>query len=337
MPDLYDVLGVDKSASEKEIKTAFRQLSMKHHPDKNPDNQESLEKFQEISAAYDVLGDTEKRKQYDAESQSPFGGGMPPGFAGGFPGFMHPHHRQPHGFEEFADMNNVFNMMFGGGGGGGNGGGFAGMGGINIGGMPGVRIFHNGQPFGGHPFFQQQQMQKPPQIIRNVDITLEQCYQGCTVPMEVERWVMVDQSMRTIEREMLQVTIPRGLTEGDFIVLQGKGNRVNDELKGDIRIGLNIKNTSSFQRQGMDLILKRKINLKEALCGFSFEIQHLNGKILAIQNKNNITVITPNYKHVVPNMGMIRDNNSGNLIIEFDVEFPEKLTLDQIEKIRNIL
>ena len=87
----------------------------------------------------------------------------------------------------------------------------------------------------------------------------------------------------------------------------------------------------------MDLILKRKINLKEALCGFSFEIQHLNGKILAIQNKNNITVITPNYKHVVPNMGMIRDNNSGNLIIEFDVEFPEKLTLDQIEKIRNIL
>lgn len=337
MSDLYGVLGVEKGASEKEIKTAFRQLSMKYHPDKNPDSKESLEKFQEISAAYDVLGDSEKRTQYDNESQSPFHGGMPPpGFGGGgFPGFAH--HRQPQGFDDFADINNVFNMMFGGGGGGGAGGGFAGMGGVHMGGMPGVRIFHNGQPFGGHPFFQQQQMQKPPPIIRNVDITLEQCYVGCTVPMEVERWVMVDQSMRTIERETLQVNIPRGLNENDFIILQGKGNRVNDELRGDIKIGLNIRNTTIFQRQGMDLIIKRKVNLKEALCGFSFEIQHVSGKTLMIQNKNNVTVITPNYRHLLPNMGMIRDGNTGNLIIEFDVEFPEKLSTEQVEKLRDIL
>lgn len=337
MPDLYNVLGVDRNASEKEIKTAFRQLSMKHHPDKNPDNQESLEQFQEISAAYDVLSDPEKRRQYDMESQSPFGGGgggMPPGFGGGpgFPGFMH--QRQPQGFDDFADVNNVFNMMFGGGG---PGAGFAGMGGIHMGGMPGVRIFHNGQPFGGHPFFQQQQLQKPPPIIRNVDITLEQCYQGCSVTIEVERWVMVDQAMRTIERETLQVNIPAGLGEGDFIILQGKGNRVNDQLKGDVKIGLNISNTSIFQRQGMDLIIKRKINLREALCGFSFEIQHLNGKTLSIQNKNNVTVITPNYRHIVPKMGMVRDGNAGNLIIEFEVEFPDRLTPSQIEKLRDIL
>jgi DnaJ-class molecular chaperone len=87
----------------------------------------------------------------------------------------------------------------------------------------------------------------------------------------------------------------------------------------------------------MDLIIKRKLKLKEALCGFSFEIPHLNGKTLSIQNINNMTVITPNYKHVVPNMGMVRDGNSGNLIIEFELQFPDKLTNEQIEKLRDIL
>ena len=122
---------------------------MKYHPDKNPDSQESLEKFQEISAAYDVLGDTEKRQQYDQEARNPFAGMGGMG-AGGFPG--HPGFRPPGFGDDFHDINHVFNMMFGGGGGGG-GGGFAGMGGIHMGGMPGVRIFHNGQPFGGgNPF-----------------------------------------------------------------------------------------------------------------------------------------------------------------------------------------
>jgi DnaJ-class molecular chaperone len=333
MSDLYGVLGVDRNASEKEIKTAFRQLSMKYHPDKNPDNQEALEKFQTISAAYDVLSDNEKRQQYDQQSSNPFGGMG----GGGFPG--HPGFRHAAGVDDFGDINHVFNMMFGGGGGGGGFGGMGGMGGmggIHMGGMPGVRIFHNGQPFGGHPFFQQQ-MQKPPPIIKNIDITLEQCYQGCTIPVEIERWVLVDQSMRSIEREVVQITIPPGLTESDIIMLQGRGNKVNDQLKGDIKIAMNITNNTIFERHGMDLIIKRKLKLKEALCGFSFEIPHLNGKTLSIQNINNMTVITPNYKHVVPNMGMVRDGNSGNLIIEFELQFPDKLTNEQIEKLRDIL
>jgi DnaJ-class molecular chaperone len=328
MENPYDVLGVPSSASDKEIKTAFRQLSMKYHPDKNPDDPEATGKFQKISSAYDTLSHPEKKQQFDNQSNSPFGGGFPPG--------MH-----PMGGEDFGDINHVFNMMFGGGMPGGMGG-FPGMGGIHMGGMPGVRIFHNGNPMGGgHPFFQQhhqqQQMQKPPPLVRNIDITLEQCFQGITLPLEIERWVMIDHSMRTIEREVIQVTIPPGLTESDFVILRDRGNRVNDQVKGDIKIGIHIKNDTIFQRQGMDLIYKKNITLKEALCGFSFDIQHVSGKMLTINNKTNVTVISPNYKKIVPQMGMLRENNHGNLIIEFDVEFPESLTQEQVEQLRNIM
>lgn len=318
----YDVLGVSNTANEKEIKTAFRKLSMQYHPDKNPDDPESTSKFQEISSAYDTLSHPEKREQFDQQANSPFGHpGMHPG--------MHP----MGGGGEFGDINHVFNMMFGGGGGGMGMGGFPGMG--------GVRIFHNGQSMGGgHPFFQQQQqqqMQKPPPLIRNVEITLEQCFQGITLPLEIERWVMIDHSMRTIEREVIQVTIPPGLTDSDFIILRDIGNRINDQNKGDIKIGINIKNDTIFKREGMDLFYKKTITLKESLCGFSFDIQHLNGKILTINNKTNVTVISPNYKKMVPQMGMIRENVQGNLFIEFDIEFPSSLTPEQIDSLRTIM
>ena len=74
MSNPYHVLGVDNNATDKEIKTAFRQLSMKYHPDKNPDDPAATAKFQEISSAYDTLSRPDKRQQFDAQSQNPFGG-----------------------------------------------------------------------------------------------------------------------------------------------------------------------------------------------------------------------------------------------------------------------
>jgi DnaJ-class molecular chaperone len=197
----------------------------------------------------------------------------------------------------------------------------------------------------GHPFFQQHHqqapqqppLQKPPPLIRNVDITLEQCYRGATIPLEIERWVMIDHSMRTIEREVIQVTIPPGLTESDFVVIHNRGNRINDQIKGDIKIGINIKNESVFRREGMDLIYKKTITLKESLCGFSFDIVHLSGTTLSINNKTNISVIQPNYRKVIPQMGMKRENQTGNLVIEFEVEFPAALTPEQIAALQEIM
>jgi molecular chaperone DnaJ len=96
--ELYKTLGVSKKASDEEIKKAYRKLARKYHPDRNPDDTEAEEKFKEISAAYDVLGDPEKRKEYDEGGGfagfggfpgggNPFGGGAPGGQAGGFGGF----------------------------------------------------------------------------------------------------------------------------------------------------------------------------------------------------------------------------------------------------------
>ena len=335
MTNPYEVLGVSQEAGDDEIKKAYRKMSLQYHPDRNSD-EDAKGKFQEISSAYETLSRPDKRQEYDNQSQHP---GHPFGHPGFHPGMQHP------GQDGFGDINHVFNMMFGGGGMpggmggmGGGGGGFPGMGGMNMGGIPGVRIFHNGQSMGGPGvFFQQQQMQKPPPIIRNIEITLEQCFQGANVPLDIERWVMSEGNIRNIESESVYIQIPAGIQESEFIVIRDRGNVVNEQVKGDIKVGIQIKNETPFQRHGTDLSFKKILTLKEALCGFSIEIQHLNGKTLYINNSTNITVIQPNYKKVVPQMGMVKDGNRGNLIIEFDIEFPATLTKEQIEALKVIL
>ena len=87
----------------------------------------------------------------------------------------------------------------------------------------------------------------------------------------------------------------------------------------------------------MDLIYKKTITLKEALTGFSFEVQHINGKNISINNHVNRTIVKPGYTKTIPGLGMVRDNNKGNFIIEFAVEFPESLSDDQLTQLANIL
>src|ERR1700682_6305238 len=115
-PDHYKTLGVDKKASAEEIKKAYRKLARKYHPDRNPDDKQAEERFKEVSQAHDVLGDPEKRKQYDSGT-GPFAGG-----ASGGPGFG--------GFGNFdfdaSSMGDILSNLFGGGGGGGSGPGGAG-------------------------------------------------------------------------------------------------------------------------------------------------------------------------------------------------------------------
>lgn len=181
----------------------------------------------------------------------------------------------------------------------------------------------------------QKQFQKPPPIIKHLSISLEQAYSGCAMPLEIERWV-INEKVKTFEKETLYVDIPEGLDSNELIVFREKGNIVNDKLKGDVKIFIKVFNDTKFKRNGLNLTYESEISLKEALCGFSFELQHLSGKKYRINNGNG-SVIGTNYQKVVPGLGLKRNEHSGNLIIIFNIKFPEKISLEQVEALKKIL
>jgi len=338
MPNYYDVLEIAHDADDQAIKKAYMKLSLKYHPDRNPQNlEEATRKFQEINAAYEVLKDPHTRMRYNSEMSG-----------GGF-------------HDQSQDINDIFNMMFGGG-------------------MPGVQVFHMGprgmnrgmsSPFGGmnmggmnmggmnmggmnmggmninivpdifeDHFFQQFHRQAPHNntispIVKEVIISLEQAYTGTAVFIEIER-AIVQNGMQMSEIESVSINVPRGIRDNETLLLTGKGNSTEHTV-GDLHILVKIENKTIFEQQGDDLYMKKKITLKEALCGFAFDIKHLNGKLLQFNNIVNPSIIKPNFKKVVEGLGMIRDNKQGNLIIQFDIMFPDILTREQITQLNGIL
>jgi DnaJ-class molecular chaperone len=233
---------------------------------------------------------------------------------------------------EFNDINNIFNMMFG--------GGIPGMGNGMGGGMhsggPNIRVFHSGGPGINIHTQMFHQVQKPEPIVKQIQVTLEQSFTGFNMPLDIERF-NIDNNVRTVEKETMYLNIPPGIDNNETIVVGDKGHCINGQVRGDVRIQVQLVNNTPFKRQGTDLIYSKKISLKEALCGFVFEIDHLNGKRLALNNIHNPTVIKPNFKKMVQGMGMTRENSTGNLIIEFEIEFPESLTSEQIAKLNEVL
>ena len=317
MENFYKVLDVSETASPAEIKKCYRKLSLLYHPDKNPGNDEAEEKFKKINEAYQTIGDESERKKYDMTRNSPFGQGMHPGMNGGMhPGMnggMHP------GMN--GGMNDVFKMFFG--------GQMPGPGGM--GGFPGgnVRVFRNGQQVNVD------NMNKPPPIIKNVVISLEQAFKGDQIPVQIERWLFED-GIRKIENETLYVPINKGTDDKEMIILRERGNMMDANLKGDVKIIISIQNSSGFRREGLNLHMEKEISLKESLCGFEFIIHHINGKQLRFSNEAGNTIKHGIVKSI-PNYGMERDNHKGSICVKFSVKYPEKLSIEQIEKLKEIL
>ena len=342
--DYYKILGVDEKSAEDEIKKAYRKMSMLHHPDKNGNTEESKQMFQELNNAYATLSDPHKRRTYDMmrKGGSPnvfqFGGGG----GGGGGGF-------PPGIPE-----ELLHMLFGGGGGG-----------FNIhqqgsGGGPGPKVvfqaFHNGRPVGGvningmNGFMSHQQSQSqshqsqpntphvriyqvPETIIKTVSLTLEQCYNGCSIPLEIDRQVP-DNDIIKIERETIHAQIPKGVLQGDTIILNDCGHMNEAGIKGDIRIVINVLQHALFKVENLDLTFEKTITLKSALCGFDFEITHLNGRIFKLANKPG-NVIKPGNIKTIPGLGLEKNGESGVLKIKFNIEFPDTLTPEQIQTLQN--
>ena len=121
-----------------------------------------------------------------------------------------------------------------------------------------------------------------------------------------------------------------------MIVLRDRGNVISDQCKGDIKINILVQNNTAFKRSGLDLILDKNISLKDALCGFSFELKYINGKSYTLNNSKG-SIVPSDYKKIYPEMGLKRGEHKGNMIIHFNVEFPTILTSEQIDKLSEIL
>lgn len=298
----YQALGVSENASESEIKKAYRGLSLKYHPDKNSST-EAQAKMHEINDAYSVLGDKDKKQQYDNQRTFQGGGGMP--------------HGDIHA--EFGDINNIFRNIFS-------------QNGMHSG-FPGhfqqsnVRVFRNGQAVNVSA--------RPNNITKTIHIGLEQSYQGMNVPIEIERTVTRN-NQKEMEKETIYVEFPQGIDSNERVTLKGKGNILNEQAS-DVVITVQIQPHTMFQRQGMDLIYNKEISMKEALCGFVLEFPHLSSKKLTLNTKNNPYIITPGYKHIAREYGMIRKNIRGNLYIVFTIKFPSQLDAAQREALEKIL
>jgi DnaJ-class molecular chaperone len=308
----YNILGVTEKASKNDIKRAYRDLSLKYHPDRNCGNTDFNSKFQEINEAYETLSDDQKREGYDQSRRNPFMS-MSSGGGGGS-----------------INLDDLLNNLFGGG-----VGGMFSEGGFQphimhqnqncFNGNPNIRIFHTVG----------QNIQKPIPIVKTININMEQILNGGTIPVEIERWI-IENGLKVFENETIYVSIPQGIDDNEIIILKNKGNVLNDDCRGDLKLFVKVENNTEFERHGLDLLINKTISLKESLCGFSFELKYINGKTYTLNNSLG-NIIPPNYKKVIPNMGLTRDERVGNLIIHFIVEFPEKIEINKLEELINIL
>jgi len=296
--NLYNVLGVDEKSTKDEIKKAYRGLQMKWHPDRNQGSEDSKKMSEKINGAYEVLGDDEKRLEYDNISKNPFA-------------------RMNSGGME-VPMDDILNMFFKG------MPGFPGM-------PPGAKV----HVFNGSPMGFNQAISKPIPIMKTIEINMSQVLSGASIPLEIERWIIENQ-IKVFEKETIYVTVPKGIDDNEMIILRDSGNVLNENVKGDIKIFVKIKNETPFKRVGLDLILNKTISLKDSLCGFTFELDYINGKSYTLNN-NKGNIIPSGYKKIYQGMGLTRGDHKGNMIIQFNVNFPDKLTEEQILKLTEIL
>lgn len=341
---LYDVLGVSADASEKELKKAYRLGALKYHPDKNP-SPEAAEKFKEMTAAYEILSDSEKRQMYDQYGEQGLNGG--PGGMGGM------------------DANDIFSQFFGGGMGGGQRRGPRKGKDIryNIGvtleelykgkvskmalnknvlckdcdGKGGKNVKKCDVCHGTGTRFITKQMGP---MIQRFQTHCDAC-NGLGETMKASDRCKKCSGNKTVsERKILEVNIYPGMKAGQKVTFEGEGDQEPDVIPGDVVFVIDEKPNDQYTRKGDDLLFEYKVDLLTALAGGEIAFKHVSGEWIKIEILPGET-IAPGSMKVVDGKGMPipRHGGYGNLIIKFDVEFPAKHFADEdtLKKLDSIL
>ena len=294
--DYYKILGVDKKASNDEIKKAYRKLARKYHPDVNPDNKEAERKFKEINEANEVLSDPKKRKKYDTygmdwakvsdeqhEAWNKSGG--------------YSRQKQYHtgGTSDFdmGDFSDFFQSMFG--------GGFSG----------GSQQYHRSRSIKGHDY--QAEMHLP----------LRTAYTD-------------SQHTLTVNGKKIRITIPAGIKDGQVIKLKGKGGPgMNGGENGDLYITVFVDADPVFMRKGNDLYMTHNVDLYTALLGGTTIVPTLAGIVrvkIKPETQNGTTLRLKGKGFPVYR----KKGHFGDLYVNINILLPTKLTEKEKELIKEL-
>ena len=360
--DYYEVLGIGKNATDAEIKSAYRKLAKKYHPDLNPGNKEAEEKFKEVNEANDVLSDPQKRQRYDQfgfagvdPNYAAANGGGAGGFGGGFGG---------------VDLGDIFGDIFGGG----FGGGFSGFGG-------GSSTRTANVPRKGHD------------IQASVILTFEEAAHGCSKKITINRqdtcpdcggtgaakgtspetcpdcggrgYVVTQQRTpfgvmqsqqpcshcggrgtiirnpcktcrgtgKTAARKSLEINIPTGIDDDQNIALRGQGDAgSNGGPAGDVIVHVTVKADPMFERDGYDVTIHVPITFSQAVLGDDVEVPTVDGRI--VQHIPEGTQSGTKFRLRGQGIQYLNGRGRGDQYVIVDVEIPKKVTRAQREALK---
>ncbi|CAM9366651.1 unnamed protein product [Phaeothamnion confervicola] len=339
--EFYEVLGVGKDATDSDIKKAYRKLALKNHPDKGGDP----EKFKEISMAYEVLSDPEKRKLYDQYGKEGLGEEGGPG----------------HSAED------IFSMFFGGGRRGGGGGGprkgenlvhplKVSLEDLYNGKTCRLAITHNklcgtcegrGGKVGAEKVcetchgrrVQVQYRQIGPGMVQQMQVACPDCKgEGKTINERDKCKACLGRKVAK-ERKVLEVNITRGMKNGQKITFHGEADEAPGIIPGDVVFVVQEKEHPVFKRKGADLILEKKLTLTESLCGYDFIVTHMDGRQLRCKSRSG-EVTRHDQLRMIDSEGMPHHNNpfvKGRLFVVFKVAFPKQLEPAQVTALEAVL